>query len=46
MFCGIDSIMWNILIFSMNVGIFHIILSILQNIVMDMKNVMSQMTCL
>ena len=36
----LDSIIWNILIFSLNVGIFHIILSVPHNIVVDLNNVM------
>ena len=38
---GIDIILWNILVFGLNVRIFCQILSIPRNIVMDLNNVMS-----
>ena len=38
---GIDIILWNILVFRLNVRIFCQILSIPRNIVMDLNNVMS-----
>ena len=40
MFYGINNIPQNILIFKLNVGIFHRILSIPWNIVMDPNNIM------
>ena len=39
-----NNIMWNIPTFSLNVGLFHIILSIPQNIVTNMNNVMTLYT--
>ena len=40
MFYGTDIIMWNIPSFMLDVGIFHIRLSVPHNIVMDLNNVM------
>ena len=44
MFCGTDSIIRDIPPFSLNMGIFHRIVSISQNIVMDVNNVMMSQT--
>ena len=40
-FCGTSIIMRNIPLFKLNVGIFHTILSIMYNIVMDPGNVIT-----
>ena len=40
MLCGIDGILYNISIYKLNVGIFHITMSIPHNFVMDLNNVM------
>ena len=41
MLCGTDNIPQNILIFRLNEGIFHGILLVPQNIIMDLNNGMS-----
>ena len=43
MFCGTDNVLWNIPIFKTSVRIFHRILSVSRNIVMDMNNVMESL---
>ena len=42
MLCGTDIILWNILTFNLNDEIFCRILSVSQNIVMDLNNVMCE----
>jgi hypothetical protein len=44
MFCGTDSIIQDIPTFSLNMGIFHRILLVPQNVVMDVNNAMMSQT--
>ena len=40
MFCGTDNMMWNIPILNINDGIFHKIMAVPHNTIMDMNNFM------